>query len=224
MADKLRIGVLSTARIGLGRFIPGVRAASRQAEVVAIASREQAKADAAAREVGIPRAHGSYEALLADPAVDAIYISLPNLLHHEWTIRCAEAGKHVLCEKPVARSANVAVAMADACQKAGVVYMEAFMYRHHPRQAKVRELLAQDVVGEPRLIRASFCFYMRYPEGNIRVNAALQGGCLMDVGCYTVDAARLCFGEEPSEVTAIQRVVPKYGVDMTFAGVLRFPG
>lgn len=223
MADRLRFGVLSTAQIGLNQFIPAVKV-SELGEVVAIASRDAAKAAAAAQRLGIPRSHGSYEALLADPEVEAVYISLPNSMHREWTIRCAEAGKHVLCEKPVARRVAEAVEMADACRRCGVVLMEAFMYRHHPQQARVRALLAEGVIGEPRIVRASFCFYLRTPDGNIRVSSALEGGALMDVGCYPVNASRFLFDAEPLEVTAFQQVPAQFGVDTTFAALLRFPG
>lgn len=223
MADRLRLGVLSTARIGLNHLIPAAKL-STLAEVTAIASRDGAKAAEAAQRLAIPTAHGSYEALLADPNIDAVYISLPNRMHKEWTIRCAAAGKHVLCEKPVARRAADAQEMADACRRAGVVLMEAFMYRHHPQQQRVKELLAQGVIGQPKLIRASFCFAMRNPDGNIRVNAELEGGALMDVGCYAVNVSRFLFDAEPAAVEAFQVVPERFGVDMTFAGVLRFPG
>jgi D-xylose 1-dehydrogenase (NADP+, D-xylono-1,5-lactone-forming) len=223
MGDRLRFGVLSTARIGLTQFIPAAKV-SDLGEVVAIASRDGSRAADAAQRLGIPRSHGSYEALLADSEVDAVYISLPNSLHREWTIRAAQAGKHVLCEKPVAQRAAVAEEMADACRRAGVLLMEAFMYRHHPQQQRVQALLADGVVGGSKLIRASFCFFMRSPDGNIRVNRDLEGGALMDVGCYTVNVARFLFQAEPVEVTAFQHVPAQYGVDMTFAALLRFPG
>src|SRR5579862_7526774 len=137
MADRLRFGVLSTARIGLNSFIPAAKVCAL-GEVTAIASRDGARAAEAARRLGIPKSCGSYEALLADPDVDGVYISLPNSMHKEWTIRCAAAGKHVLCEKPVARRTADAQEMADACRRAGVILMEAFMYRHHPQQERVR--------------------------------------------------------------------------------------
>ena len=223
MIERLRFGVLSTARIGLGQFIPAAKV-SAKGEVVALASREETRAAEAARSLGIARSYGSYEALLADPDVDAIYISLPNRLHREWTLRCAAAGKHVLCEKPVAQRTEVAQEMTDACRRAGVVLMEAFMYRHHPQQQRVQALLAEGVIGDPKLIRASFCFYMRNPQGNIRVNQQLEGGALMDVGCYTVNVSRLLFQAEPIEVTAFQLVPPQFGVDTTFTALLRFPG
>jgi predicted dehydrogenase len=224
--ETLKWGIISTARIGKTRFIPGVRA-GREGTVEAIASRDQAKAQATAAELGIPRAFGSYEALLADPKIDAVYIGLPNGLHPEWTIKAAQAGKHVLCEKPVARRRSDAERMADACRQAGVVLMEAFMYRLHPQHARVKQLIAEGTVGDPVFVRASFCFHMapeRRAQGDVRLQAALEGGALMDVGCYAVNAARYLFEAEPVEVSAQQRRDPQHGIDMSFAGVMRFPG
>ncbi|MBI3972679.1 MAG: Gfo/Idh/MocA family oxidoreductase [Chloroflexi bacterium] len=222
----LRWGILSTARIARQRFIPGVRSGA-EGEVVAIASRDAAKAQAVATELGIPHAHGSYEALLADPEVDAVYIGLPNGLHPEWTIKAAQAGKHVLCEKPLARRAADARRMVEACRQAGVLLMEAFMNRLHPQHARVLELIKDGAIGEPAIIRASFCFLMapdRRAGGDVRLQRDLEGGALMDVGCYAVNAARYLFGAEPVEVSAQQRVDPAFGVDTAFAAVLRFPG
>ena len=224
--QKFRWGILSTARIGRTRFIPGVRAGS-EGTVVAIASRDEQTARSAAAELGIPRAHGSYEALLADPEIDAVYIGLPNGLHPEWTIKGAQASKHVLCEKPAARRRADAERMAAACRQAGVVLMEAFMYRLHPQHARVRQLIDGGAIGEPAFVRASFCFHMapeRRAQGDVRLQADLEGGALMDVGCYAVNAARFIFGAEPVAVSAQQRRDPQFGVDTSFAGVLRFPG
>ena len=225
-ARRLRWGILSTARIGRQRFVPGVRAGT-EGEVVAIASRDPQRAQAAAAELGIPRAHGAYEALLADREVDAVYVGLPNGLHPEWTVRAAAAGKHVLCEKPAARRAADARRMAEACRRAGAILMEAFMYRLHPQHARVLELLRQGAIGEPVFVRASFCFAMsaaRRAGGDVRLQRDLEGGALMDVGCYAVNTARYLFGAEPVAVVAQQRVDPRFGVDTAFAGVLRFPG
>ena len=221
-----RWGVLSTARIGRNRFIPGVRAGT-ESEVVAIASRDAARARSAAQELQIPRAHGSYEVLLADTEVDAVYIGLPNGMHPEWTIEAARAGKHILCEKPIARRRSDAERMAAACRDAGVLLMEAFMYRLHPQHARVRQLVADGAIGTPQFVRASFCFFMppeRRAQGDVRLQAGLEGGALMDVGCYAVNAARYLFGEEPETASAQQRIGDGLGVDTSFAGVLRFPG
>lgn len=224
--SPLRWGILSTAKIARNRFIPGVRAGT-EGEVVALASRTAAGAEHIAAEMGIPKHYGSYQALLDDPEIDAVYIPLPNGMHPEWTVRAAEAGKHVLCEKPIARSRADARQMAEACRQAGVVLMEAFMYRLHPQHQRVFDLLREGAIGEPVYVRASFCFTMpaeRRATGDHRLEPEQQGGGLMDVGCYAVNAARYVFGAEPVEVSAQQRVDPRFGVDTAFAAVLRFPG
>jgi D-xylose 1-dehydrogenase (NADP+, D-xylono-1,5-lactone-forming) len=202
MADRIRWGILDTGRQALLRFIPGV-AASRNGVVAAIAGRDQGRAQDAATQLGIERAYGSYEALPADPGVDAIYNPLPNSMHGEWTRRAAEAGKPVLCEKPLARDAAEAQAMVDGCRRHGVLLMEAFMYRFHPRHVRVRALLDEGAIGEIRLVRATNTFLMDpINPRNVRLQGSLAGGALMDVGCYTVNAARMLFGEEPLWATA----------------------
>ena len=227
MSDHpFRWGILSTANIAKKRFIPGVRAGS-EGTVVAIASRDADRARAAASELAIPRAHGSYEALLADSEVDGVYIALPNSLHAEWTIAAARAGKHVLCEKPLARRAAVVERMVAACREAGVLLMEAFMWRHHPQHARVKELVAAGTIGEPSIVRGTFGWAMtpeRRASGDVRLRADLEGGALMDVGCYPLNAARFLFEAEPVEVVALQRVDPEHGVDTAFAAAIRFPG
>jgi predicted dehydrogenase len=227
MVGRLRWGILGTARIARTLFVPGVRA-SAETEVLAVGSRSLEAARLFADQLAISRAYGAYEALLADPDVDAVYIGLPNRLHAEWTIRAAQAGKHVLCEKPLARRAVEAEQMAAACQAAGVLLMEAFMWRHHPQHARVRAVLDSGAIGEPSFVRASFGYVIDPVRGagglNIRLAPALEGGSLMDVGCYGVNAARWVFGAEPQAVAAQQRVDPTYGVEISFGGVLRFPG
>ena len=206
-------------------MIPAIHAAVGN-EIVAIASRNLERAREVARQLHIERAYGSYEALLDDADVDAVYIPLPNSLHAEWTIRAANAGKHVLCEKPLARTAADAERMAAACRAAGVLLMEAFMWRHHPQHARVRELLNDGAIGEPSFVRASFGYVInpaREAGGlNVRLDEALEGGSLMDVGCYSVNVSRWVFGSEPVAVAAQQRIDPKYGVEVSFGGVLRF--
>jgi xylose dehydrogenase (NAD/NADP) len=225
MPDRLRWGILSTARIARTLFIPGVRG-SAETEVLAVGSRSLETAQAFAKDLQIPRAYGSYDALLEDEDVDAVYVPLPNSLHLEWTIRAAQAGKHVLCEKPLARYAADAERMAQACQSNAVLLMEAFMWRHHPQHARVRELLSDGVIGEPVFVRASFGYVIdpaREAGGlNVRLDEALEGGSLMDVGCYSVNVSRWVFGSEPVAVGGQQRIDPKYGVDVSFGGVLRF--
>ena len=171
--------------------------------------------------MGIEHAYGSYEALLADPAIDVVYLPLPNALHAEWTIRAARAGKHVLCEKPLATTPEDVDAVAAAAAQAGVVVAEAFMYRHHPQTLRVREIVARGQLGEVRLLRGSFSFPLTRP-GDVRLDPALHGGALWDVGCYPLSFARTALGEEPLEVMGWRRLGPT-GVDLTFAGQLRFP-
>ena len=223
---KLRWGILGTAKIARRAFIPGVRNGT-EGSVEVVASRDAGRAAGYARELSIPRSLGSYEALIEDEEVDAVYIPLPNAMHAEWTERAARAGKHVLCEKPAARRRADAERMAAACRAAGVILMEAFMYRHHPQHERALELIRGGAIGEPVFLRASFCFTFspeRRAEGDHRLEPEQEGGGLMDVGCYAVNAARFIFGAEPVEVSAQQRVDPQFGVDTAFAGVLRFPG
>jgi D-xylose 1-dehydrogenase (NADP+, D-xylono-1,5-lactone-forming) len=214
----LRLGLLSTARINSA--IIAAAAATDRVEIGAVGSRDAARAAEYAREHGISRAHGSYEELLADPELDAVYISLPNALHHEWTLRALDAGKHVLCEKPYSRRPEeVEEAFARAGER-GLVLMEAFMYRHHPQTLRVAELLAGGEIGQPRLLKAAFTFELGDLE-DVRARPELDGGALMDVGCYCVSGLRLLAGE-PEEASGEQLVGPT-GVDMSFRGALRFP-
>jgi xylose dehydrogenase (NAD/NADP) len=212
-----RWGILSTARIN-GSLLEGARVA-RGVEVAAVASRDRARADAFAQAQGIPRAHGSYEALLADDGVDAVYIPLPNSLHHEWTMRALAAGKHVLCEKPYTRHAAELEEAFDLAERNGLVLSEAFMWRHNPQTRRLLELLPE--IGELQTIRATFAFSLREPT-NIRLSRELEGGSLMDLGCYCVSGARLLAGE-PERVYGEQFVGPS-GVDIRFTGTLRHPG
>jgi predicted dehydrogenase len=212
-------GIISTAHINR-LLLAGARESDR-ADVIAVASRDQARADAYAREHGIERAYGSYEALLGDPDVQAVYISLPNSLHVEWSIRALEAGKHVLCEKPLDRRPEEVERGFDAAERAGRILAEAFMYRHNPQTAKLVELVRDGAVGTLRLVRSAFSFSLGDPE-NVRLAAGLDGGALMDVGCYCVSGSRLLAGE-PETVSAVQ-VTGASGVDVLFAGIMRFPG
>jgi D-xylose 1-dehydrogenase (NADP+, D-xylono-1,5-lactone-forming) len=217
--DKLRFGVLSTANIGRAAVNPAIQA-STSAELVAVASRDAERARAFAEKGGIPRAYGSYEALLDDPDVDAVYIPLPNNLHREWAIRAAEKKKHVLCEKPLALSAAECREMQAAADTHGVRLMEAFMYRFHPRTEKLLELVRGGATGELRAIRSAFTFRLTRPE-NIRLKPELGGGALMDVGCYCVNVSRTLAGAEPTEAQAFATWGPS-GVDVQMAGTLRF--
>ena len=220
--DELRWGVLSTASIAREKVIPGLRRA-RRSRVVAIASRDIVLARRAADEAGIPRAHGSYEALLADPDVDAVYIPLPNHLHAEWTIAAARAGKHVLCEKPLAMTSADAERMIAACDAAGVRLMEAFMYRLHPSWVAVRELVAAGRVGRLTAIQSWFSYFNDDPM-NIRNIRAVGGGALFDIGCYSVNLSRMLFGGEPTRVESSILRDPASGVDVLTSGLLEFEG
>ncbi len=218
MGEPVRWGLMSTARINAA-VIPGLQE-SAESELVAVASREHERAVEYAREWGIPRAHGSYDALLADDEIEAVYISLPNGPHVEWSIRALEAGKHVLCEKPLARHPADVMRAFDAADRAGRLLMEAFMWRHHPQTLRLLELVRGGAIGELRLVRASFSFTIL--PGDVRLDPALAGGSLMDVGCYCVSGSRLLAGEP---VTAVARqVLGPSGIDMRLAGTLVFPG
>jgi predicted dehydrogenase len=218
---KLRWGVLSTSNIGRVAVNPAIQA-SKNGELVAIASRDEARARELAAKAGIPKAHGSYEALLDDADVDAVYIPLPNRMHLPWTVRAAEYKKHVLCEKPLAMSGAECLEMKRACDAHGVKLMEAFMYRFHPRTREVFRRVAAGEIGDVLAIQSAFTFRLERPE-NIRWSAELGGGALMDVGCYCVNVSRTILGKEPLEAQAFATWAPS-GVDATLAGTLRFEG
>jgi predicted dehydrogenase len=213
----LRLGLLSTARIN-GLLVAGAREAD-DVEVVAVASRDLSRAEGFAKELGIERALGSYEEMLEDPGIDAIYNPLPNSMHVDWSIKALEAGKHVLCEKPLTRHPEAAERAFDAADKAGRVLAEAFMWRHHPQAAKLRELLPE--IGELRAVRSVFSFNLQR-EGDIRLSEELEGGGLMDVGCYCVSGSRFLAGE-PESVMAHQ-ITGREGVDVRMTATLQFGG
>ncbi len=214
----LNWGLLSTARINRA-LIPAINA-SKRTRVLAVASRSKSSAGAYAREWKIPRAHGSYEALLADPEIDVIYNPLPNHLHAEWTIKALRAGKHVLCEKPLALTLAEVDAMSAAARETGRVLAEAFMYRHHPQTLKVKEIVDSGAHGTLQLIKGSFTFALTR-EGNYRFQKEMGGGSIWDVGCYPISYARMLAGAEPLEVFGWQVTGPG-GADMTFVGQMRF--
>ena len=218
-ALAVKWGIISTADINR-KLIPGAKE-SPKVDVVAVASRDQARADAYAGKWEIERAYGSYDSLLADPDIEAVYISLPNTMHCEWSIRALEAGKHVLCEKPLSRHPGEVEAAFDAAERTGRLLSEAFMYRHNPQTKKVRSLLDEGAIGELRLVRSAFS-YTLYDEDNIRLRTDLEGGSLMDVGCYCVSGSRL-LGGEPDTAYGHAWFGPS-GTDWIFGGTLRFPG
>lgn len=229
MSTKLGWGILATGRIA-GIFAQGV-ARSQQSRLVAVGSRSGAGAERFAREFGVPRAHASYEALLADPEVQAVYIATPHPQHVEWAVKAAEAGKHILCEKPLGLNHAEGMVMAEAARRQGVLLMEAFMYRCHPQTAKIVELVRSGVLGEIRLIQAAFGFNAGFnPESRLWANAAAGGG-ILDVGCYPVSMARLIAGAaagrafaDPVAVTGAGQLHPETGVDVVAAATLKFAG
>jgi len=220
MSGDVRWGVLSTAKIGIDKVIPATAAAER-CEVVAIASRDLERARAAAFELGIARAFGSYEDLLADPDVDAVYNPLPNHLHAEWTIAAARAGKHVLCEKPLATTSADAERMIQACEAEGVLLMEAFMYRLHPTWEAVTSLVASGRIGELKTVQSWFSYFNDDP-GDIRNLVETGGGALYDIGCYCVNLSRMLFGAEPERVGGSVLRDPVMGIDVLTSGILDF--
>ena len=215
----MRLGIVSTADINR-KVIPGAQA-SEKVELVAVASRNQARAEEYAHTWGIERAYGSYEAMLEDPDVDAVYISLPNTMHREWSIRSVEAGKHVICEKPFSKRPEDVEAAFDAADRAGRLLTEAFMYRHNPQTARLTELVRAGAIGELRVIRSAFS-YSLYDTENIRLRTDVEGGSLMDVGCYCVSGSRLLAGE-PESVFGQAYIGPS-GTDWVFTGAMRFAG
>ena len=219
---SLRWGILSTANIAREKVIPGMRRAART-EVAAIASRDGMRAREVAAELGIPTAHDSYEALLADPAIDAVYIPLPNHLHKRWTLEAARAGKHVLCEKPLAMTSADAREMVEGCRAAGVHLQEAFMYRLHPSWVAVREMVAAGRIGRLTAVQSWYSYY-NDNAANIRNIRAVGGGALYDIGCYCVNLSRMLFAAEPTRVQAALARDPAGGTDVLTSGLLEFDG
>ncbi|MBA2305763.1 MAG: Gfo/Idh/MocA family oxidoreductase [Acidobacteria bacterium] len=218
----VRWGVLGVARIATAKVIPAMQRACH-CEVVAIASRDGARAEASAAALGIPRAHGSYEALLADPGVDAVYIPLPNHLHVSWTTRAAEAGKHVLCEKPIALNAGEARTLLEVRNRTGMRIQEAFMIRRHPQWLRARTLVDAGGLGDLRAM-SGFFSYNNDDASNVRNVAAFGGGALLDIGCYLVNTARFIFDAEPARVSGVSDIDPRFGVDRLTSMILDFDG
>ncbi len=217
--DVLRFGILGTGNIA-NQFAEGV-ADARRCTIHAVASRQPDRASTFAKAHEIPNAYGTYDELLNDPAVDAVYISLPNTMHHAWTLKALNAGKHVLCEKPLACTYAEAHEMFDAARQQRRILVEAFMYRSHPQTRLLRQELERGTIGQVKLIRASFCYCTRKIEGNIRFVPELAGGALMDIGCYCVDLARLVTGAEPSAMHASSQRHPAE-VDEYVCGTLKY--
>lgn len=219
--NKINWGILGTAKIGVQKVIPAMQS-GRSGSVTAIASRDADRARAVAKQLGIPKVYGSYEALLADAEVDAVYIPLPNHLHVPWSIKALEAGKHVLCEKPIGLTSQEAQQLIDAAKKyPRLKIMEAFMYRHHPQWQRTRQLVADGKIGELRTIHSVFSYSNTDPN-NIRNRADTGGGGLMDIGCYCISLARFLFGAEPRRVLGIVEYDSVFGTDRLASGVLEF--
>lgn len=214
---SVRWGLISTAEINR-QILAGARE-SNEAEILAVASRDEARAKAYARANGIERAYGAYDELLADPDVEAVYNPLPNSLHVPWSLHALDAGKHVLCEKPLSRRPDELAAAFDLAERRGLILMEAFMYRHHPQTRTVAEFVSEGAIGPLRLVRSSFSFPL-VDVANVRMVAELDGGSLMDVGCYCVNGSRLLAGE-PERVQG-EQIVGESGVDLAFHGTMRF--
>lgn len=224
MVRELRWGIMGCAQIATNSVMPAIQE-SESGIITAVASRGLEKSSAVAAQFGVEKAYGSYEELLADKEIDAVYIPLPNHLHREWVIRAAEAGKHVLCEKPIALNSAEAEEMVEACRKAGVHLAEAYMYRHHPRMNELQEMIARGDIGELRSIRGTFTYNDAGDTTNIRFKSAWGGGSLYDVGCYPLSAARLLFAAEPEAVTVQAIFSPEHdNVDMMASGLVEFPG
>ena len=218
--SRLNWGVLGTALIARTHVIPALQLADR-CHLVGIASRSAEAAADVTGEFAIPRAYGSYEDMLADPGIDCVYIPLPNHLHAEWIMRCADAGKHVLCEKPITLTAAEAEQVATHCADRGVLVMEAFMYRFHPAWELVRRKISEGAIGRPTDVAVWFSFRSTRPT-DYRHDARAGGGALYDVGCYAVDVSRMLLGDEPEKVLATARIDPVADVDMTFSAILDY--
>jgi predicted dehydrogenase len=221
MARKIRWGILSPAAIGMKKVIPAMQL-GELCEVAAIASRDLARAQTAATQLAIPKAYSSYEALLADPEIDAVYNPLPNDLHALWSIKAAEAGKHVLCEKPIALDVAETRKMIAARDRTGVKMGEAFMVRTHPQWLKARQFVQGGTLGRITSVAGFFSYFNRDPK-NIRNSTAQGGGALMDIGCYPITQTRFLLGEEPLEVVGMIDRDPDFGTDRYTSAMLRFP-
>ena len=219
--DVVRYGLLSTAQIGLNAHLPASYD-SKNSEITSVSSRTAARAEEVAKERNIPRWFGSYEEQLADPDTDAIINSLPNGMHAEWTIKAAEAGKHILCEKPLAVSAEECQRMIDAANANNVVLVEAFTHRWNPHMRMARKLVAEGAIGDIQTIDSALCFNIAEPDGNVRFSQELAGGALWDAGCYAVYATRFVMSAEPVQVRGMSHDSGNWGIDTTFSGSMKF--
>lgn len=222
---ELRFGIISTGNIA-SQFAKGVTGGATRSTITAVASRSTDSAKAFADKYGIPTAHGSYDALISDPNVDAIYNALPNLYHKEWTLKALSAGKHVLCEKPMGMDAAETEVMFAAAEQHGKLLIEAFMYRTHPQTKAVLEKIREGAIGDVKLIRTTFCYRTEKINGNTRFDQSLGGGAIMDIGCYCVDLARQITGEDPNAIHAVGKLFDSTdggAIDVSASGVLSYP-
>jgi xylose dehydrogenase (NAD/NADP) len=221
MVSKVKYGILSTSQIARKQHIPAIRE-SKNSEILAISSRDLLKAQECAKTLSIPRFYGSYLDMLSDPEIDAVINPLPNSLHCEWTIKAAEAGKHILCEKPLAVTVAQATKMIDAVKANGVLLMEGFTPRFEPQIEVTQDLIKSNEIGALRTIRSELTYTIRDWENDTRIKPELAGGSLLDAGCYCVNIIRHLLGEEPKCVAALQRIHPEAGVDEAFTGIMEF--
>ena len=218
---KIRWGVISSAKIGTEKVIPATQL-SKTGDILALASRNLGKAQEVCEKLSVPKAYGSYEELLSDPEIDAVYNPLPNHLHVPWTIKAAKAGKHVLCEKPIALDTEEASLLLSVQLETGVLIQEAFMVRDNPQWHWVRDRIREGAIGELKVIQSAFSYMNRDPN-NIRNMADIGGGGIYDIGCYPVFISRMLFGEEPVEVTSLIERDPDFKTDRLASGIMKFP-
>lgn len=223
MRKIVNFGILGCSKVATEKVIPAVKNASN-VNISALASRQKQKAEYYCQKLGIKNSYGSYEELLEDPLIDAVYISLPNSLHCEWAFKASQNGKHVLCEKPAGTNPDEVKQVLEECRENNVLFMEGFMYRFHPQHQRVKKHISDGTIGDVKLVKSSFSFPLSDRHSKIRLNKFLGGGCLLDIGCYCVDISRWIFESEPLAVFSQAVISKEYGVDTSFVGFLSFPG
>jgi len=223
MIKIVNFGILGCSKVATEKVIPAVKNASN-VNISALASRQKEKAEYYCQKLGIKNSYGSYEELLEDASIDAVYISLPNSLHCEWAFKASQNGKHILCEKPAGTNPDEVKQVLEECRGNNVLFMEGFMYRFHPQHQRVKKHISDGAIGDVKLVKSSFSFPLSDRHSKIRLNKSLGGGCLLDIGCYCVDISRWIFESEPLSVSSQAVISKEYGVDTSFVGFLNFPG
>lgn len=223
MRKIVNFGILGCSKVATEKVIPAVKNASN-VNISALASRQKQKAEYHCQKLGIKNSYGSYEELLEDPLIDAVYISLPNSLHCEWAFKASQNGKHILCEKPAGTNPDEVKLVLEECRENNVLFMEGFMYRFHPQHQMVKKHISDGTIGDVKLVKSSFSFPLSARHSKIRLSKSLGGGCLLDIGCYCVDISRWIFESEPLSVFSHAVISKEYGVDTSFVGFLSFPG